>query len=389
MLTHNTIELVKQSAPLLAQVGPEITAKFYHRMFNQHPELKGVFNQSHQASGKQPLALFSALAAYANYIDQPEVLSDAILRINHKHVSLGILPEQYAIVGQHLIATLKAEFSEQFTDEIEQAWLSAYQFLADLFITAEHGLYQTALKQQGGWQGTREFTIEKVISDTENIKSFYLKPADGKALPHYQAGQFVSVFVPKEVAGFQQIRQYSLSVAPNGSYLRISTKQDGAVSQYLHSLKAGDILKLTPPAGDFVRQHTASPKVYISAGVGITPMLCMLGVHSQHSPEVGAHFLHANKTHSDLGFNQEINELGSNIRDFNVVTWLESEADSTHSGLMDINAIKDTLPLTDGEFYLCGPVAFMRFIKTQLMNAGVKAEQIFYEVFGPHENLPN
>ncbi|WP_262501147.1 hypothetical protein [Pseudoalteromonas piscicida] len=118
-------------------------------------------------------------------------------------------------------------------------------------------------------------------------------------------------------------------------------------------------------------------------------MLCMLGVHSQHSPEVGAHFLHANKTHSDLGFNQEINELGSNIRDFNVVTWLESEADGTHSGLMDINAIKDTLPLTDGEFYLCGPVAFMRFIKTQLMNAGVQAEQIFYEVFGPHENLPN
>ncbi|MEJ6473244.1 NO-inducible flavohemoprotein [Pseudoalteromonas piscicida] len=389
MLTNNTIALVKQSAPLLAQVGPEITTRFYQRMFNQHPELKGVFNQSHQTSGKQPLALFGALAAYTNYIDQPEILSEAILRINHKHVSLGISPEQYGIVGHHLIATLKAEFGDVFTDEIEQAWLNAYQFLADLFITAEHGLYQTAQQQHGGWQGLREFVIEKVVSNTEHIKSFYLKPLDGKTLPSYQAGQFVSVFVPEEIIGVQQIRQYSLSVAPNPTYFRISVKSDGSISQYLHTLSVGDTIKLTPPAGDFVRHNTKAAKVYISAGVGITPMLCMLGVHSQHAPDVEAHFLHANKTQSDLGFTAEVHQLGQSIQHFNTTTWLESNPKGTASGLMDIHAIKETLPTEQGEFYLCGPLAFMTFIKGQLQDVGVNPERIFYEVFGPHENLPN
>ncbi|RRS07957.1 NO-inducible flavohemoprotein [Pseudoalteromonas sp. J010] len=389
MLTNETIRLVKQSAPLLAKVGPEITAKFYHNMFTEHPELRGVFNQSHQTSGSQPLALFSALAAYATYIDQPGVLNDAILRINHKHVSLGISPAQYNIVGHHLINTLKTELKEQFTHEVEQAWISAYQFLADLFITAEHGLYQHALQQVGGWQGTRDFYIDEVVNHTPNIKSFYLSPCDGKAIPKFKAGQFVSVFVPASAQTPSQIRQYSLSAAPNSKHFRISVKSDGLVSQYLHTLKAGDTVKLTPPAGDFTAKETNRPKIYISAGVGITPMLSMLAVHSQTMPDIEAYFLHANKTFEDLGFLGEINELGKGIKQFSVTNWLESKEHNALPGFMDISAVAASLPCAHGEFYLCGPLSFMAAIKAQLLRAGVSPSRIYYEVFGPHENLPS
>lgn len=88
MLSQRTITLVKQSLPLLADAGVEVTEHFYQRMFAHNPELLDVFNLSNQRSGKQQFALFNALAAYATYIDQPEVLTSAIARINHKHTSL-------------------------------------------------------------------------------------------------------------------------------------------------------------------------------------------------------------------------------------------------------------------------------------------------------------
>jgi len=37
--------------------------------------------------------------------------------------------------------------------------------------------------------------------------------------------------------------------------------------------------------------------------------------------------------------------------------------------------------------YLCGPVAFMQFAAKQLIEIGVKAENIHYECFGPHKVL--
>ena len=57
------------------------------------------------------------------------------------------------------------------------------------------------------------------------------------------------------------------------------------------------------------------------------------------------------------------------------------------AGLMDLVALKDELPRQQGQFYLCGPAAFMQFAKNQLLKIGVSAAQIHYEVFGPHSEL--
>lgn len=39
------------------------------------------------------------------------------------------------------------------------------------------------------------------------------------------------------------------------------------------------------------------------------------------------------------------------------------------------------------QFYLCGPVGFMQFAAKQLVEMGVKNENIHYECFGPHKVL--
>jgi len=82
-----------------------LTRHFYARMFEHNPELKAIFNQGHQRSGAQQQALAMAVAAYAEHIDNPGVLAPVLQLVAHKHVSLGIRREHYAIVGKHLLAS--------------------------------------------------------------------------------------------------------------------------------------------------------------------------------------------------------------------------------------------------------------------------------------------
>ncbi|WP_105169823.1 NO-inducible flavohemoprotein [Pseudoalteromonas sp. T1lg23B] len=387
MLSERTISLVKSTVPLLSDAGTAVTAHFYQRMFSHNPELKNIFNMTNQHTGKQQFALFNAIAAYATHIDNPQVLQDAIGRINHKHVSLNIQAEHYDIVGHHLIETLKELAPEQFTPEIEQAWREAYGFLADLFITQEEGLYRTVEQQHGGWRNGREFVIAKLVQESENVKSFYLKPCDERAISHYQAGQFIAVSVTPSQSEHTQIRQYSLSQSPKHDHYRISVKREGLVSTYLHQLAVGDTLTLYPPAGDFVLKNTTNDKVFVSAGVGITPMMAMLEQALTNETEARLSFIHACVDPSQHSFKQDIEQLAAQHSNVTKEVWYEHSEGSDKTGRIELQHSALSLPYEHGEFYLCGPSAFMAAIKQQLLAQGVAPERILYEVFGPHESL--
>ena len=189
MLSDKTIEIVKSTVPLLAQAGTAVTDHFYKRMFSHNPELKNIFNMANQDTGRQQFALFNALAAYAQNIDNLGVLKEALARINHKHTSLNILPEHYPIVGAHLIGTLKELIPAQFTPDVEYAWREAYALLADICITEEAALYEHSKNTIGGWAGTRQFKITNKQHESELVTSFTLTPVDGKAVITHKPGQ--------------------------------------------------------------------------------------------------------------------------------------------------------------------------------------------------------
>ena len=137
--------------------GVALTRHFYARMFEHNPELKHIFNQGHQAGGEQQQALAGAVAAYAEQIDDPSVLAPVVTRIEHKHVSLGVRPEHYPIVGKHLLASIREVLGEAATDELVDAWAAAYGQLADLLIAEEARLYADSAAKPGGWTGWRAF----------------------------------------------------------------------------------------------------------------------------------------------------------------------------------------------------------------------------------------
>lgn len=135
MLDAQTIATVKATIPLLVETGPKLTAHFYDRMFTHNPELKEIFNMSNQRNGDQREALFNAIAAYASNIENLPALLPAVEKIAQKHTSFQIKPEQYNIVGEHLLATLDEMFSPG--QEVLDAWGKAYGVLANVFINRE------------------------------------------------------------------------------------------------------------------------------------------------------------------------------------------------------------------------------------------------------------
>ncbi|GMQ48436.1 NO-inducible flavohemoprotein [Vibrio sp. 10N] len=399
MLSNQHIDIIKSTIPLLESAGPALTQHFYQRMFAHNPELKDIFNMTHQKSGRQSVALFEAVAAYAKNIENLAALSAAVERIAHKHTSFNIKAEHYQIVGHHLIETLRELAPEAFTQAVEEAWTEAYLFLAQIFIDREEELYQLREQALGGWRGTRRFVVKEKTSESELVTSFVLEPEDGGKVLDYQVGQYLGIQVSPTGSDNVEIRQYSLSQAPNGKNYRISVKKeqsnehdDGLVSNFLHrELNVGASLEVMPPAGDFYYQQTDKPVVLISAGVGCTPMQAMLQKLGTQGLSQKVTYLHACENEQQHSFMDETATILA-ANGWQQHIWYreptaQQEAGESHTGLMDLNTVKESLPVHFGEFYLCGPVAFMQAVVTQLEAMDVDRSRIHYEVFGPHATL--
>lgn len=390
MLTDHHISVIKSTIPLLESAGPALTAHFYKRLFQHNPELQNIFNMSNQRNGRQGVALFEAVAAYAKNIENLAALTGAVERIAQKHTSFNVQPEHYQVVGHHLIETLRELAGDAFTAEVEESWTAAYTFLAGIFIGREGELYQERGQAEGGWIGTRDFIVSEKKEESELVTSFVLTPADGKAVLDYQPGQYIGLEVKPEAGEYLEIRQYSLSQKPNGVNYRISVKRetqenkDGVVSHHMHNqVKVGDSVKLYPPAGDFFYVERQRPVTLISGGVGVTPMQAMLQSLAG-TGKTDVTYLHACNTPAQHTFAEEVAEIVAANQWQQHVWYLEGEGQ--HSGKMDLNAIRDELAL-EGDFYICGPTAFMAFIVEQLEALGVDRDRIHYEMFGPHATL--
>ncbi|HEN3613194.1 TPA: NO-inducible flavohemoprotein [Yersinia enterocolitica] len=394
MLDSQTIATVKSTIPLLAATGPKLTAHFYDRMFEHNPELKHIFNMSNQFNGDQREALFNAICTYAANLENLAALLPAVERIAQKHTSLNIKPEHYSVVGHHLISTLDEMFSPG--QEVLDAWAKAYGVLADVFITRENQIYQQGENSTGGWRTLRRFRIIKKEMQSEVICSFVLAPEDGGRVLDFKPGQYLGIYIEDERLEYQEIRQYSLTAAPNGKTYRIAVKREeqGTVSNYMHrELSEGDSVRIAPPRGDFFLDITPdTPVALISAGVGQTPMLSMLNtLHNQQHP-APVHWLHAAENGRVHAFADEVAAISDNMPNLSRHVWYREptaqdnhEEDYHSKGLMDLSSHQWLAADPNLHYYFCGPLAFMQFAGRQLLAQGVAAERIHYECFGPHK----
>lgn len=398
MLTNHHKQIILATVPLLREGGVALTKHFYNRMFTHHPELKNLFNMGNQNSGKQQTALAMAVLAYAENISNPTVLMPAVDLIGHKHTSLNVQPEQYEIVGTHLLASIKEVLQDTATEEVLEAWTLAYQQLANLMIGHEQKMYEHKKEEVGNWIGWRTFIVKSKVEESAEITSFYLQPKDGKAIPNHLPGQFLSIKVFLPELNLEQIRQYSISCAPNDDYFRISVKREkgpnvavnGMISNYLHDhILEGNEVELSAPAGNFVLNNSNAKKIFISGGIGQTPLLSMLetlDLQDKFQQEVV--WIHACRNKEVHAFADKVKNIENNHENVHKYQFYDVVEESLVDqnileGQIDFTKIKDWKFEQDSEYYVCGPRPFIEKMIVELKTNQIYDHQIFFEEFGP------
>jgi ferredoxin-NADP reductase/phenylpropionate dioxygenase-like ring-hydroxylating dioxygenase large terminal subunit len=240
--------------------------------------------------------------------------------------------------------------------------------------------------------------IVKIEPESEIIRSFYLRRADGKPLEPWVAGQFLPIRVTIPGQPQPVLRTFTLSTTPNRDYYRLSIRRGGEgslVSRFLHdNAKPGLRLEAMAPRGKFVLTPDAErPVVFISGGVGITPMIAMASQIVEDGRKTGRFrplwFVHGTTGGRAHAFANHVRELAAAHPSMRV-HFRYSQPDvgdrlgSTHDGegYVTIDVLKTLLPFDDYDFYLCGPPPFMQSLYDGLTGIGVRRERIHYESFG-------
>lgn len=254
------------------------------------------------------------------------------------------------------------------------------------------------------WNGYRKFTVAKKLTECDDVCAFQLKPHDGRPLPAFQPGQYLTFQLDIPGRDKPLVRCYSISDSPHrADYYRVTIKKEkaprdrpdlpcGAASGYFCDLvKEGDILDVKAPAGHFFLDMTKTrPVVLIAGGVGVTPLLCMAHAIAAGASKREAWFFFGVRNRREHIHKAELEKLAAENDNIHLhVCYSRPEpedvrgADYQHEGRVGIELLKELLPSGNFEYYLCGNGAFMRSITEGLEAWGVPEKDIHFEAFGP------
>lgn len=254
------------------------------------------------------------------------------------------------------------------------------------------------------WAGWRKFVVTRreLEDPLRGVCSFYLAPHDGKVIPSFEPGQFLTfqLRIPGEPK--VTVRCYSLSDSPKPQHYRVSIKRipappatdfpPGLASNYFHDHVAeGNILDVKAPSGKFtLDMSNQAPVVLIGGGIGVTPVLSMLNaiVESGHNRETWFFYGIRHKgEHIMKEYLEQVSRDHPNVRLHVIYSNPTDEdregEDYDHAGRIGVDLLKKVLPSNNYDFFMCGPTGMMDALVEQLGAWGVPEEKIHFERFGP------
>ena len=128
-------ETLRSSLDLVVSRRPQLTERFYELLFERYPQTRSMFtrnNREHQA-----VLLQQAIVAVVKNVEDPEWLTSNLKELGARHVEYGVTQEMYGWVGGCLIATLQEAAGDDWSAEIEKAWVDAYGAIATLMTSTD------------------------------------------------------------------------------------------------------------------------------------------------------------------------------------------------------------------------------------------------------------
>jgi len=261
---------------------------------------------------------------------------------------------------------------------------------------------QTVEQAKTAWNGIRKFKVARKVAECADTFSFYLRPHDGKPLPPFKPGQYLTFQLTVPGVTKPVVRCYSLSDCARPDYYRVTIKRclpppdtphpPGIGSSFFcDAVKESDILDVKAPNGHFYLDlEKERPVVLIAGGVGITPIVAMANalIEARSNREIWLFFGARNRSEHML--KREVEELAAKQKSIHLHNCYSRPGpddvlgrDYQHEGRVTVDLFKSLLPSNNYDYFLCGPGAFMEAITEGLRAWGVPDEWVHFEAFGP------
>ena len=248
-------------------------------------------------------------------------------------------------------------------------------------------------QESTGWNGYRQFVVDRKVRECRDVVSLYLEPFDRKSIPSFHSGQFVTLRLAIPGQDRPVVRCYTISSPPNDGYYRITVKRDpgGTASGFLNeSVAEGDVLDLQAPRGDFhIDPSLRRPIVLIAGGIGITPFLSMTAELSSADPRRSVHLFHVVRDGRDHCMKDELRRLEKRFPGLRVYSCYSRPTrndrpgrDFDFRGRLSIDTLRKALPSSDGEYFLCGSTPMVQSAVKTLKSWNVPDQRIHSESFG-------
>ena len=233
--------------------------------------------------------------------------------------------------------------------------------------------------QMGGSHHPHLMEIVKIITETEDTKTFHLQfqdPAIKEAFS-FLSGQFAeySVFGDGEAT-------FCISSSPTRmDHLEFSVKRVGRVTQALHHLNTGDIVGFRGPYGNYFPLDRMKGKnlVFIGGGIGLAPLRSLIqNVLDNRLDYADIAILYGARTPQDLCFKYDLEAWNQNST-VKVLTTVDA-GDKTWKGKVGLVPIvlEEMAPSPNNAITItCGPPIMIRYTLTALEKLGFTPSQIW------------
>jgi len=131
--TPEQVKLVQESFEKVAPIAETAAELFYNRLFELDPSVKPLFKGDMTEQGKKLMSMISVAVKGLNH---PDKLIPAVEQLGRNHVGYGVTNEHYATVAEALLWTLQQGLGDDFTPDVESAWVAVYMLLAKVMMTA-------------------------------------------------------------------------------------------------------------------------------------------------------------------------------------------------------------------------------------------------------------
>lgn len=237
---------------------------------------------------------------------------------------------------------------------------------------------------RGFFSSRRKYTISHVSLAGENACAITATPGDGAAFS-YLPGQFafitpLSKNIPRETHPF------TISSTPSRpGALQFVIRARGDWTGRVHRLRPGETILIDGPYGRF--SHLTFPEsdsiIMIAGGIGVTPMLSMLGFMADANDRRRILLIWSNRTREAIVQPERLDELQHRLQRLEVVNIITRGDVKGEGGRLDRERLGHLLEgwSRTARVFVCGPPGMMKSVNAMLLAIGFMASRIHMEKF--------